>query len=44
MKIIYTYIEKNYSKDRSLISQTIKTRTLTFSNVMKLIKSFWNIK
>ncbi len=44
MKIIYTYTEKNYSKGRSLVSQTIRTRTLTFSNVMKLIKSFWFLK
>lgn len=38
MKIIYTYTEKNYSKDKSLISETRKTI------VMKFIKRFWSSK
>jgi len=41
MKIIYTYTEKNYSKDRSLISETRRTTTITFIEFMKFIKSFF---
>lgn len=44
MKIIYTYTEKNYAKDRSLISETRKTTTLTFRDFMKFIKSLWPFK